>query len=64
MDARQIANELMIACLSHEHHSAYFRPQGTEKTHAVIEGERVRECYDPIWKALAQELSASNKPTG
>jgi hypothetical protein len=64
MDAREIAKELVIACLRHGHHSAYFRPQGTEKTHAVIAGERVGESYDPIWKALAQELLASNKPTG
>ena len=61
MDNREIAKELAVACLSHETFSVYFRPQGTEKNHAVAAGEKVGEFCNAIWKTLLQETSGSSK---
>jgi hypothetical protein len=60
MDTREIAKELAVACLSHAHFAATFRPVPTVKYKSA--GERVGEFYNGIWKELQKELSDSSKP--
>ena len=50
MDTREIAKELAVACLSHAHFAATFRPVPTVKYKNA--GERVGEFYNGIWKTL------------
>ena len=61
MDNREIAEELAVACLSHENFAMFFRPQSTEKTHAGPAGEKVGEVYNAILKALHEAMLASSK---
>jgi len=62
MDTREIAKELAIACLSHAHFAATFRPVPTVDYKEA--GERVGEFYNGIWKALRKEVSDSSESTG
>ena len=59
MDTREIAKELAIACLSHAHFAATFRPVPTVDYRDA--GERVGEFYNGVWKALQKELSDSSE---
>ena len=61
MDTREIAEELAVACLSHAHFAATFRPVPTVKYRNA--GERVGEFYNGIWKALRKEISDSSEST-
>jgi hypothetical protein len=61
MDTREIAKELAIACLSHAHFAATFRPVPTVDYRDA--GERVGEFYNGVWKALQKELSDSSEST-
>jgi len=61
MDTREIAKELAIACLSHAHFAATFRPVPTVDYRDA--GERVGEFYNGIWKALKKEISDSSEST-
>ena len=60
MDTREIAKELAIACLSHAHFAATFRPVPTVEYKDA--GERVGEFYNGIWKAIRKEISDSSEP--
>ena len=62
MDTREIAKELAIACLSHAHFAATFRPVPTVDYKEA--GERVGEFCNGIWKALRKEVSDSSESTG
>ncbi|MGD2064974.1 MAG: hypothetical protein PVI95_00790 [Dehalococcoidia bacterium] len=59
MDTREIAKELAIACLSHAHFAATFRPVPTVDYKDA--GESVGEFYNGIWKALQKQVSASSE---
>jgi len=59
MDTREIAKELAIACLSHAHFAATFRPVPTVEYKDA--GERVGEFYNGIWKVLQKEFSDSSE---
>lgn len=61
MDNREIARELAVACLNHEHFAGGLRSVGADKAHAAATGENVGEFYNAIWKALQQEDLASSK---
>lgn len=61
MDNREIAKELAVACLGHEHVAAMFRPGSAQKADAAAAGEKVGEFYNAILKALLKEASASSK---
>jgi hypothetical protein len=61
MDTREIAKELAIACLSHAHFTATFRPVPTVDYKEA--GESVGEFYNGIWKALRKEISDSSEST-
>jgi hypothetical protein len=61
MDIREIAKELAIACLSHAHFAATFRPVPTVDYNEA--GESVGEFYNGIWKALRKEISDSSEST-
>jgi hypothetical protein len=55
MDTREIPKELAIACLSHTHFAATFRPVPTVNYKDT--GERVGEFYNGILKAVQKEIS-------
>jgi hypothetical protein len=61
MDTRDIAKELAVACLSHAHFAATFRPVPTVEYKDA--GERVGEFYNGIRKALQRELPDSSEST-
>ena len=61
MEFREIAKELAVACLSHEHFAGGLRSVGADKAHAAATGENVGEFYNAILKALLKEASASSK---
>jgi hypothetical protein len=59
MDTREIAKELAVACLSHAHFAATFRPLAAVKYKDA--GERVGQFYNGICKALQKEISDSSE---
>ena len=59
MDTKEFAKELAVACLSHAHFAATFRPVPTVKYKDA--GESVGEFYNGIWKTLQKELSDSSE---
>jgi hypothetical protein len=61
MDTREIAKELAIACLSHAHFAATFRPIPTVDYEDA--GGSAGEFYNGIWEALQKEILDSSEST-
>jgi hypothetical protein len=55
MDTREIAKELAVACLSHAHVAAMFRPVATAKTRAAEERFRGARA-DSLFSSLSPKI--------